>query len=282
MDLSIKGLIADIMRGSTNDGPGIRTTVFLKGCNMRCAWCHNPETVNPFREWLLYPVKCIHCGLCAKGCYSGARVACGMERSVKEILDEVLLDSHYYGADGGLTISGGEPLFQAEFSEALLAAVRIKGIHTAIETNLSFPWETVSKVTGSCDLVMADMKLWDRERHKKWTGVYNDLIKENFKKLAEKGIPLIMRTPVVPGVNDSREEILCIASFAAELPSLLYYELLPYHPLGHSKGVIENGFTPTFFAETDSENIQKLASCAAAYKISVRTSGRVICDKKEI
>ena len=269
-----KGIVADIQRCSTHDGPGIRTTVFLKGCNMRCAWCHNPETVSPEPEWLLYPDKCIGCGMCEKGCFSGARVLCGAERTVADVMAEVMLDSPYYGRDGGLTVSGGEPLYQAKFTRALLIAAKAEGVGTAIETNLSFPWERMAELLNCCDVVMADLKTWDENLHETWTGVTNRVVKENLMKIATAGLPLIVRTPVIPGVNDGPDEILHIAAFLKGLPNLLYYELLPYHPLGTSKGVGDGGFRTRGFDQPDCACISRLASLAAGEGVEVRVGGK--------
>ena len=223
-------IVADIERSSPHDGPGMRTVVFLKGCPLRCEWCHNPECIDPKPQTLLCPDKCIHCGQCAKGCYSGARVICGREMSVDEVLAEVLRDKNYYGKDGGLTISGGEPLLQAAFTRDLARAAKAAGISPAIETSL-FLYE--EEALRQFDLIMFDLKLIDPEKHKKYTGVQLDKIIGNIKKAASLGIPMIARTPVIPGVNDS--EIPEISGFLRSIGAVRKYELLPYHPLGTSK-----------------------------------------------
>jgi len=228
----IKARIADIQRASIHDGPGIRTTVFFKGCPLNCAWCHNPECISFEKETLFYPEKCIGCGKCAEGCFSGARVACGRDLSPEEILETVLLDRDYYAPDGGVTFSGGEPLAQRE---ALLRTVKLmkkEGIGTAVETSLCL---FDREILGEVDLVMADLKIWNEEKHRRYTGVSNRPVIEHFRRLADVGTPTVARTPVIPGVNDSREEIESIRDFLAELPNVVRYELLPYHPLGESK-----------------------------------------------
>lgn len=242
----MNGLISDIQHCSVHDGPGIRTTVFLKGCNLRCAWCHNPETVYNGKEILTNPELCIGCGRCSEGCFSGAKVECGKSMSVDEVMADILLDAPYYGSEGGVTVSGGEPILQAEFTENLLLACKSKGLNRAIETNLSLDTQLTLKICGLCDLIMCDLKLWDSQQHKKFTGIKNDRIKENLQQISRLGIPIILRTPVMSGVNDSTDEINSIAEFLSALPNIQYYELLTYHPLGLSKGKSQH-FTPQIF-----------------------------------
>ena len=237
----IKGIVADIQRASVHDGPGIRTTVFLKGCPLNCAWCHNPECIDKKPQTMYYPEKCIGCGLCEKGCFSGARVICGKEMTVEEVVKQVLLDKDYYGDEGGVTFSGGEPLMQREFLNALIDACKEEGIHCAIETSLIyFDAEIFEKV----DLVMADLKIWEEEIHKTYTGVGNEKIKEYFVQLNELGVPIIARTPVIPEIAQGIDEI---SSFLWNLRNVEQYELLPYHPLGGGKrealGIEKDGFT---------------------------------------
>ena len=275
MNMDTTGVIADIQRFSLHDGPGIRTTVFLKGCNLNCAWCHNPETIAFQPEYLLKPEKCIHCGGCADGCFAGARVLCGRERTVSDVLAEVLLDKPYYGEDGGLTVSGGEPLCQPRFTEELLRACREHGVHGALESNLSLPWRTAEPVLRQARLLMADLKLWDSAAHERWTGRPNDVIKENLQAAAGMGLPVLLRTPVIPRVNDDREQIAAIARFAAGLETLVCYELLPYHPLGLAKGSLE-GYTPHRFEKPAQQAMQDLAAAAREAGIPVRIAGKPV------
>ena len=240
----IKGIVADIQRASVHDGPGIRTTVFLKGCPLHCAWCHNPECIDYKPQTMYYPEKCIGCGLCEKGCFSGAKVICGKEMAVEEVVKEVLLDKDYYGDEGGVTFSGGEPLAQREFLRALIDACKEQGIHCALETSMIyFDAEIFRKV----DLVMADLKIWDNDLHRTYTGVENVKIKEHFQKLNEIGVPVIARTPVIPEIAQGIEEI---SAFLKQFDHVRKYELLPYHPLGSAKrealGIEADGFnTPS-------------------------------------
>ncbi len=268
----MKGIIADIQRASVHDGPGLRTTVFCKGCPLRCQWCHNPECMDPKPQVLRYPEHCIGCGLCESGCFSGAQVVCGREMTVGEVLAEILRDRPYYGAEGGMTLSGGEPLFQADFSRELLAACRDEGISTAVETSLFAPWETAEPVLRQCELVMADLKVWDDSLHQKVTGVSNRRILENLRRLDGLGVPFVLRTPVIPGVNAVPEEIGAIAGFAAGLVHLKYYELLPYHPLGLQKAAAVGMEEPRFEIPS-SETMEQLAHAAG---LPVRIAGKVV------
>ena len=269
-----KGMITTIQRFSLHDGPGIRTTVFFKGCNMHCLWCHNPETIDLQPQLHVYPSKCIHCGACAlvcptgartmvdgrlvytralctnrgdcvSECFTGAIALSGKEVSVSEVMAEILQDKPYYSrSGGGVTLSGGEVLQQPEFARAILEACRAEGIATAIETNLNADFRIISPLLPCLDLVMADLKLEDDTAHIKWTGASNQRVIDNIRLLDQAGIPMILRTPVIPGANDFDDEIRMIASFVSSVKSVLYYELLNFNPLGDSK-----------YASLDMENI---------------------------
>lgn len=230
--MSKKALITDIQGFSVHDGPGIRTTVFFKGCPLSCVWCHNPECLNYEKEIMHYPEKCIGCGMCEKGCYSGAKVVCGKEMTAAEIFERIMLDKPYYGTDGGVTFSGGEALSYPEILKELIALCKKEGIGIAIETSLYLYDEDILK---SVDLVVADLKLWDDKAHKKYTGVSNELIKENFKKLDKLSVPFIVRTPLIPDITDSEENITNIRNFVKDFKNIIKYELLDYNPLGDSK-----------------------------------------------
>lgn len=267
------GMIADIQRASIHDGPGLRTTVFCKGCPLRCQWCHNPECIDPHPQLLQYPERCIGCGQCEAGCFSGAKVICGKELTVGEVLNEILKDLPYYGQEGGVTVSGGEPLAQPEFVRELLDVCQQEKIHTAVETSLFAAWKVAESVLSRCDLVMADLKLWDDRLHQKYTGVSNQLILSNFMRLDQLGIPILLRTPVIPGVNDRAEEIAAIADFARGLSNLLCYELLPYHPLGLQKAAAL-GIKELEFQVPTAEMVMSLAETING--IAVRIAGKVV------
>ncbi|MBE6616643.1 MAG: radical SAM protein [Ruminococcaceae bacterium] len=223
------GLIADIQRASLHDGNGIRTTVFFKGCPLSCKWCHNPECIGTAPEELFYPDKCIGCGMCKDGCYSGARVICGQEMTAEDVLSEVKLDITYYTGGGGVTFSGGEPLMQQEFLREAIDLCKKAGIGCAVETSLLYFDEDIFK---TLDFVMADLKIWNSGLHREYVGVSNEIIKENFKRLNTLGIPIIARTPVISEIDQGIPEI---SAFLKTLDNVIKYELLPYHPLGISK-----------------------------------------------
>ena len=225
----VKGMVADIQRASLHDGAGLRTTVFLKGCPLNCRWCHNPECIAFEKQTLFYMDKCIGCGGCISGCYTGARVVCGKEMTAHEVMEEIKSDIPYYINGGGVTISGGEPLAQKNFTKELITLCRQKGINCAIETSLIYYDEEIFK---NLDFIMADIKIWDNELHKEYTGVSNNAIKGNFIKLNRLDIPIIARTPVIPDINQEFDKI---SGFLKKLENVRQYELLPYHPLGQTK-----------------------------------------------
>ncbi len=234
------GMITDIQRASLHDGYGLRTTVFFKGCPMSCMWCHNPECISFDKQLLYYPEKCIGCGKCDQGCYSGAKVVCGKEMTPDQVLFEILQDRPYYGDSGGVTFSGGEPFAQPDFLYECVKLCRSEGISTAAETSLVIYNE---EILGELDFVMADLKVWDSDIHREYTGVGNEGILENFMKLNGLGIPVIARTPVIPEVDQGIEHI---SEFLQGLKSVIRYELLPYHPLGNAKRAALNQPAPGF------------------------------------
>jgi len=277
----LEGRIFDIQRFSVHDGPGIRTTVFLKGCPMRCAWCHNPEGISPRPQLSFDPGRCIGCGYCFRVCRRGAHkmvegrhgldrqacVACGTcavecyaealefigrDVSVAEAMAEVLADRPFYETSGGgLTLSGGEPLAQIDFTEAVLLAARAEGIHRCIETCGHVAWARFERVCPLVDLFLFDWKETDPERHREYTGVANDLILANLRALDAAGAKVLLRCPIVPGLNDREDHFAGIAALAREMPGLVGVEILPYHRLGLSKAE-RLGVGPTLSAEAAS------------------------------
>lgn len=264
-------MVTNIQRCSVHDGPGIRTTVFLKGCNMKCTWCHNPETISFKEEYMYYPEKCIHCGMCEKGCFSGAKVLCGKQMTVSEITNEVLLDKDYYGSDGGVTVSGGEPTCQPKATMQILQEAKKHNIHTAIESNLSCSKEILSEITRYCDLIMCDLKIFDNDKHIEYTGVSNKNVLENIKYVSSLGIPIIVRTPLMAGINDSEEDINYISQFLSKLDNILYYEFLPYHSLGLSKESENNSHIK--FSAPKKEVINNLVEIAKKYMTTIYVAG---------
>ena len=238
--------VTDIQRFSLMDGPGIRTTVFLQGCNMRCPWCHNPETIPLRPVELHYKEKCIGCGKCAEGCTAGARVMSSREMSVDEVMREIVQDRIYYAeSGGGATVSGGEPTLHPEFVTALADACHAEGVPIAIETNMSLPWQTIEPVLRKMDFIMCDLKIDQTVPHKKQTGLDNQTIFNSIGRASKLGIPMIVRTPLVPGVTDTVENLHAIAAYIAKMENIVRYEALNFNPLGGSKREalgVENAF----------------------------------------
>jgi glycyl-radical enzyme activating protein len=268
----VTGRVLNIQHFCTNDGPGIRTTVFLKGCSLRCKWCCNPESIHPKPE-LAYDLKkcigekecglclkecpehaiyvvdadgkvrinwdlCTNCGKCVPVCPPSALYQFGQEMTVDDVLAEVEQDASFYReSGGGITLSGGECTLQPEFCAALLAEAHLRGINTAIETAGNVPWEFFSRVLEQVDTVLHDHKLSDPARHKQWVGVDNVRIKANYQR-AYESFPdkiFIARTPVIPGVNDDEEHIRAVLAFIRPYKNVIDYQLLPYHRYGESK-----------------------------------------------
>ena len=228
----MKTMITDIERFSTEDGPGIRTVIILKGCPLHCAWCHNPECISYEKEELFYPEKCIGCGQCENGCYSGARVSCGREMTPEEIRQAIIADKIYYGKEGGITISGGEPLSHPDFVKRIISLCKEESISVGMETTL---YRFDKEILSQLDILMADLKMMDSKKHKEYTGIGNEKILENLLSADALNIPIIVRTPIIPGVNDTVKNIQETAEFLRKCRNVIKYELLPYHPLGVSK-----------------------------------------------
>ncbi len=232
----MKAFVTDIQRFSLNDGPGIRTTVFLQGCNMRCDWCHNPETIPARPVEMFFKDKCIGCGRCADGCTAGARALSSREMTVEEVMFQARQDKLYYDeSGGGITVSGGEPSLHADFVEALADACHAEGIRIAVETNMSLPWAQIEPMLRKMDLVMCDIKLNATVEHMRRTGLDNQSIFNSIGRASRLGVPMIVRTPLVPGVTDSVENIKPIAEYVAKMDNIVRYELLNFNPLGGSK-----------------------------------------------
>ncbi len=256
-------MIFDIQRFSIHDGPGIRTTVFLKGCPLGCQWCHNPESRSPYTQLAFYKAKCIVCGRCYRACPHGAismgetRVnrdqcvvcgACaevcptgalqiiGRTASVEEVVGVVVRDKPFYKTSGGgVTISGGEPTFQFEFTKCLLQAFKREGLHTAIETSGMTSWEHLSQIAPLVDLFLFDMKAVDAAKHVRFCGVENSVILKNAHRLAQTGAEIVFRTPIVPGVNDSDDDIRALGEFVLSLEGKPKVALMAYHKIGTGK-----------------------------------------------
>ncbi|MBQ8508287.1 MAG: glycyl-radical enzyme activating protein [Clostridia bacterium] len=273
--------IFNIQRFSIQDGPGIRTTVFMKGCPLRCKWCHNPESNRAVPELFYDPDKCVGCqscaavcerhsfdgglhafdrdscrgcGKCAERCYTGALELCGKTMSADEVLHEVMKDIDFYTDGGGMTVSGGEPMMQFDFTLELLQKAKAAGLHICMETCGYAPPERIRAVAPYVDIFLFDYKETDPVRHQEFTGVTNELILSNLRLLDELGAATVLRCPIIPGCNDRPDHLAGIAAMAEELRHVIEVNVEPYHPLGKSKCErlgIDYAFPELGFAEAD-------------------------------
>ena len=290
--MSQEAIVFDIEKFSVHDGPGIRTVVFLKGCPLRCLWCHNPESQSFESELFFDPgkctlcgkcvsvcpehchfisgmkhlfarTKCVQCGLCAENCPVEALNPVGRKMSVSDVMFEVLKDQMFYrNSGGGITLSGGEPLAHFEFSAALLKAAKEAEIHTAVETCGFASWERIQEL-----LPLVDLWLWDvkgtPENHKKLTGVPAEPILENLENLDRTGAAIILRCPLIPGINDSETDLQHIAGLANNHSHVQRIDLEPYHPMGENKSRNlghDNFFHAGFASETEKTRWHKTIS----------------------
>lgn len=260
-----RGLVSNIQRYSVNDGPGIRTTVFMKGCPLACKWCHNPESLRPKPELMLREdrcigcgecilvcerhaisrkgehlvtdrSKCVACGRCVAVCYADARALVGSEMTSAEVVEEVLKDKAFFlESGGGVTFSGGEPFYQPEFLLSMLRVSKSNGLHTAVDTSGHFPPDLLDKADGLVDLYLFDLKTLDDSRHRDFTGASNVLILENLRRLAKHRKNVTVRIPIVPGFNDDIDEARRLGRFVEDLPGVDEVDILPYHKSGVEK-----------------------------------------------
>ena len=259
------GHIFDIQRFSINDGPGIRTTVFFKGCPLRCIWCDNPESQEELPQLFYFEslcTRCAHCveacptgasqaspdgsisidrglcqvcGQCVEVCPSDARVISGKSMTVEEVVEIIRKDELFYrNSGGGVTASGGEPTYQPEFLKQLLKECQRYGIHTTLDTCGHVKWQVMTEILKYVDLVYYDIKHMDTERHRELTGVDNGIILNNARRISESGKPMVIRVPLIPGYNDSTENIKATAEFVSKM-KVLRVDILPFHQLGSKK-----------------------------------------------
>jgi glycyl-radical enzyme activating protein len=297
--VTITGRVFNIQRFSVHDGPGIRTSVFLKGCNLNCSWCHNPESRMPGQEIQYFQQKCVSCyarpskscievcptgahflapdgqkvfdrtkcdlcGECVKACLYDALVFVSKTMEVAEVVDVVMKDVDYYrNSGGGITFSGGEPVLQKEFVRAVAAETRARGVHNALDTAANVEWDDLAYVLPVIDLVLLDIKTMDSQVHRRFTGAPNERILSNALRVARSDVDIMVRIPVVPTVNDSDENMRETAEFVREFPRLLRVELLPYHDMGVDKHASLGHTDPPAIFETPSP--QRMRELAALF-----------------
>lgn len=271
MDTQQKGTIFNIQRFAIHDGPGIRTTVFFKGCPLRCWWCHNPESHKTL------PEKIEGCNL-RRGfdqSFSMGKDEVGKEISVDELVNEIVKDKIFYEeSDGGVTFSGGEPLMQPEFLIELLKECNSNGIYSAIDTSGYADTEIINQVAPYSDLFLYDLKMMNDEFHQKYTGVSNQLILKNLIELDQLGKKIILRIPIVPEITDSEENLRSIRGFVSYLNNLIEVNLLPYHRIGEGKykkygkeNKMDNTESP------DSKNLENIKQFFSELKCRVKIGG---------
>jgi len=303
-ELDTKGLVFDIKRYAIHDGPGIRTTVFFKGCPLKCLWCHNPESWQAnvelgFRKGRCVgcgqcaeacpheavslvenrPVtdveKCVLCGRCVDVCLAGARQIIGRETTVSEVMAEVERDVIFYDqSGGGVTFSGGEPLMQPDFLLALLNRCRALNIHTAVDTSCYAEPEIVKSVAKRADLFLCDLKHMDNEMHKRFTGVGNNLILENIRRIAQAGKKIVIRIPIIPGFNDEMANIEATGKFTASLSGVGRIDILPFNRGGIEKSARLTGEIKSMRTETPDEGqMSSIAENLSKYVFEVNIGG---------
>lgn len=299
-----KGLIFNIQRYSIHDGPGIRTSVFLKGCPLRCLWCFNPESLSPHPEIFFYSKRCIGCGTCIDVCSQGAIrrinnkiefdrslcVGCGKcahvcpgaaRKRVGEWVDpdwvihEIKKDELFYlNSGGGLTLSGGEPIYQAEFAKQILKECKSHSIHTALESSAYVTWEIFQDMLSYVDMALLDIKHMDSTIHKELTGVDNRLILENIRRVAEMPTALILRFPLIPGHNDSERNLRSMAEFILSLGKMVDLHILPYHSYGVNKYVrLGRKYSLSKLAPPKSKDIERVKSLLESYGLRIKIGG---------
>jgi len=287
------GTIFNIQRFSVHDGPGVRTTVFMKGCPLACDWCHNPESQDVAPTVVRLRHHCIECGLCTPGelanpvvanrdagdverCPSGALQMIGERIDARALVARLLRDRVFFDeSHGGVTLSGGEPLVQAPFVIDLLKGLHAEGVHTALDTCGFTPWEHLRAAAAVADLILYDLKLMDPARHAAATGVSNERILDNLRQLAKLHRNVWIRVPVIPGINDDAENMDATAGFLATLQPAPRVSLLPYHPAGAAKFArLGKSYTLRHLATPSQDALETIAARFAARGLAASIGGQ--------
>ena len=300
----VSGCVFDVKRYAIHDGPGIRTTVFLKGCPLRCPWCHNPESWKATPEMSLRQSRCVRCGRCVElcprnavsilelgpatdperctlcgtciaACPAGAREIIGQRMTVAEVMAQVMKDTIFYDqSGGGATFSGGEPLMQPQFLLTLLAACRAEGIRTAVDTTCYAEPQTIQRVAEVADLLLCDIKHMDCGLHEQSTGVGNGLILDNIRALSQIAKRVYIRIPIIPGFNSGRENMEQTAQFVQSLRTVRRIDILPYNRGGLEKAVRLTGGVDLMQTQPPSDDtMAEIAETLLGYGFEVKIGG---------